>query len=131
MRENDQRPPDSRRPLASRWPAWLRLDHGARHHAGGDAVDHRDHAVETRGPDHRQRARGACGDGLHLHPGEVRHLRLQHRHLGHRAVRKSTRLNSSHTVISYAVFCLKKKKNIYKSIVINKKKIYKKLIMIE
>src|SRR5436190_13060062 len=26
--------------------------------------------------------------------------------------RKSTRLNSSHTVISYAVFCLKKKTNI-------------------
>ena len=26
------------------------------------------------------------------------------------ADRKSTRLNSSHTVISYAVFCLKKKK---------------------
>src|SRR5438034_4668658 len=26
--------------------------------------------------------------------------------------RKITRLNSSHTVISYAVFCLKKKKNI-------------------
>src|SRR3954466_15587767 len=25
--------------------------------------------------------------------------------------RKSTRLNSSHTIISYAVFCLKKKKN--------------------
>src|SRR5438132_4747305 len=29
------------------------------------------------------------------------------------ADRKSTRLNSSHTVISYAVFCLKKKKNRY------------------
>src|SRR2546426_4951145 len=29
-----------------------------------------------------------------------------------RADRKSTRLNSSHLVISYAVFCLKKKKNI-------------------
>src|SRR5882672_1038212 len=29
-----------------------------------------------------------------------------------RADRKSTRLNSSHTVISYAVFCLKKKKKI-------------------
>ena len=29
--------------------------------------------------------------------------------------RKSTRLNSSHTVISYAVFCLKKKKTITKS----------------
>src|SRR2546426_2169593 len=28
-----------------------------------------------------------------------------------RADRKSTRLNSSHLVISYAVFCLKKKKN--------------------
>src|SRR4051794_6944740 len=28
--------------------------------------------------------------------------------------RKSTRLNSSHPSISYAVFCLKKKKNIYK-----------------
>src|SRR5437588_1937889 len=30
--------------------------------------------------------------------------------LGARLDRKSTRLNSSHTVISYAVFCLKKKK---------------------
>src|SRR5436190_10564798 len=30
--------------------------------------------------------------------------------------RKSTRLNSSHTVISYAVFCLKKKKNNPKNI---------------
>src|SRR5438034_3765623 len=31
-----------------------------------------------------------------------------------RGDRKSTRLNSSHTVISYAVFCLKKKKKITK-----------------
>src|SRR2546426_6624457 len=31
-------------------------------------------------------------------------------HPGGRADRKSTRLNSSHLVISYAVFCLKKKK---------------------
>src|SRR3712207_9400672 len=30
--------------------------------------------------------------------------------------RKSTRLNSSHANISYAVFCLKKKKNRYRSI---------------
>src|SRR5258708_13909966 len=29
----------------------------------------------------------------------------------HRRDRKSTRLNSSHQIISYAVFCLKKKKN--------------------
>src|SRR5438034_2142323 len=35
------------------------------------------------------------------------------RRLGIRRLdRKSTRLNSSHTVISYAVFCLKKKKKI-------------------
>src|SRR5438132_8031608 len=50
------------------------------------------------------------------HPGEV----LRH-HVGARGGsligqpfgedRKSTRLNSSHTVISYAVFCLKKKKH--------------------
>src|SRR5438132_4124914 len=37
-------------------------------------------------------------DGL-VNPDDVR-----------KADRKSTRLNSSHTVISYAVFCLKKKK---------------------
>src|SRR5256885_2912396 len=30
--------------------------------------------------------------------------------------RKSTRLNSSHLVISYAVFCLKKKKKKYKNV---------------
>src|SRR5438552_10218324 len=29
---------------------------------------------------------------------------------GHKPDRKSTRLNSSHQIISYAVFCLKKKK---------------------
>src|SRR5260221_4898674 len=32
--------------------------------------------------------------------------------------RKSTRLNSSHTVISYAVFCLKKKKKMTDSYVV-------------
>src|SRR5260221_6275532 len=34
---------------------------------------------------------------------------------GRQADRKSTRLNSSHTVISYAVFCLKKKKKMIKT----------------
>src|SRR5438034_7935574 len=38
--------------------------------------------------------------------GESHAARRPHRHRD----RKSTRLNSSHTVISYAVFCLKKKK---------------------
>src|SRR3989454_3795253 len=34
-----------------------------------------------------------------------------HQRVGPARDRKSTRLNSSHLVISYAVFCLKKKKN--------------------
>src|SRR5215204_6882606 len=38
------------------------------------------------------------------------------------ADRKSTRLNSSHTVISYAVFCLKKKKIKDFSLFLKKKK---------
>src|SRR5262252_9654100 len=42
------------------------------------------------------------------------------------ADRKSTRLNSSHTVISYAVFCLKKKKKEKREVFIRKKKRYKK-----
>src|SRR5206468_12506923 len=51
--------------------------------------------------DHRAVAReAACGQ---LHP--------HHRLLGSLEDRKSTRLNSSHDQISYAVFCLKKKKN--------------------
>src|SRR5215471_9131473 len=37
--------------------------------------------------------------------------------------RKSTRLNSSHVEISYAVFCLKKKKNINITTLLSKKKI--------
>src|SRR2546427_737584 len=60
-----------------------------------------------------------------LRADDVRELRVAHRgelvvglarrpHLVHRAGlprdRKSTRLNSSHSQISYAVFCLKKKK---------------------
>src|SRR3712207_7647222 len=38
---------------------------------------------------------------------------MGHRCLGSGLDRKSTRLNSSHANISYAVFCLKKKKNQY------------------
>src|SRR2546426_6103959 len=70
----------------------------------------------------------ACREGLRLveyvrdpvgHAGgEVAAHRTQHEHdagrhvlaaMVPRADRKSTRLNSSHLVISYAVFCLKKK----------------------
>src|SRR5437588_4194464 len=50
---------------------------------------------------------------LHRHVALGRHI--VHRHAPPPRIalpldRKSTRLNSSHTVISYAVFCLKKKK---------------------
>src|SRR2546430_3147693 len=38
------------------------------------------------------------------------------RHGAARLDRKSTRLNSSHSQISYAVFCLKKKNNHYSSV---------------
>src|SRR5256885_7702865 len=49
---------------------------------------------------HRLRDDGALGDQRRNQVGQ----RLR------RGDRKSTRLNSSHLVISYAVFCLKKKK---------------------
>src|SRR3712207_6889917 len=39
--------------------------------------------------------------------------RVAHRHVARGQDRKSTRLNSSHANISYAVFCLKKKKKQY------------------
>src|SRR5437588_11994688 len=53
---------------------------------------------------HLHDARGVQPDGR---PEDHRHHDV--RQAGARQDRKSTRLNSSHTVISYAVFCLKKK----------------------
>src|SRR5256885_6574109 len=46
---------------------------------------------------------------LPLGADEVLHLQVAREHPD----RKSTRLNSSHLVISYAVFCLKKKKHLH------------------
>src|SRR5205085_11405133 len=43
-------------------------------------------------------------------PGKQREQGDAHQHRQCQADRKSTRLNSSHSQISYAVFCLKKKK---------------------
>src|SRR5258708_15806338 len=43
------------------------------------------------------------------HLGQLKHLRKEKKQIEKRD-RKSTRLNSSHQIISYAVFCLKKKK---------------------
>src|SRR5436190_7336508 len=50
----------------------------------------------------------AANVGAHRQRDQKRHTRQS----GAGEDRKSTRLNSSHTVISYAVFCLKKKKMI-------------------
>src|SRR2546427_6736337 len=56
------------------------------------------------------------GLALHLGVGFGHHVQIPPRELAREADeeredRKSTRLNSSHSQISYAVFCLKKKKN--------------------
>src|SRR5258708_19463683 len=69
---------------------------------------------KTRGDAQRSPRRGipvlripaakAAAPQVALQPEERRLLRLE-------SDRKSTRLNSSHQIISYAVFCFKKKKN--------------------
>src|SRR5215216_6780175 len=52
-----------------------------------------------------------CGDALNLLPDRLAVLQLQRGSgTGPTPDRKSTRLNSSHQIISYAVFCLKKTK---------------------
>src|SRR5256885_4505487 len=48
--------------------------------------------------------------GIELRFGQIRAERTADLDRSARIDRKSTRLNSSHLVISYAVFCLKKKK---------------------
>src|SRR2546429_6475825 len=64
--------------------------------------------VRATSPPHPQSkvAEAACG-------GVMKSLKkaLDPTQVGSEADRKSTRLNSSHGYISYAVFCLKKKKN--------------------
>src|SRR5260221_7445724 len=56
-----------------------------------------------------QRPRPICSNGLLARNAEGERITKGR---SANVDRKSTRLNSSHTVISYAVFCLKKKKNI-------------------
>src|SRR5256885_2893001 len=63
----------------------------------------------------RSRARQHVLDRVHVQPPArdfrgLRVGRLELREARRLPDRKSTRLNSSHLVISYAVFCLKKKK---------------------
>src|SRR3712207_7327762 len=58
------------------------------------------------GAAHVDHAQPSAGDGEHVPAIGLHEVRLVED-------RKSTRLNSSHANISYAVFCLKKKKNRY------------------
>src|SRR5690242_21581483 len=61
--------------------------------------------------EHDERARRSGTRALRGRPADDGHLRGENRRddLAHRGARKSTRLNSSHMSISYAVLCLKKK----------------------
>src|SRR5256885_10304099 len=71
-----------------------------------------DHAVEQQALVRLGRLGQESGDVLEVHR-DAADPQAGARHLGAEPQdRKSTRLNSSHLVISYAVFCLKKKKNI-------------------
>src|SRR5205085_10135157 len=60
--------------------------------------------------DQREASRDGEGVEQRLHDRRQRPARVGHDRPDED--RKSTRLNSSHSQISYAVFCLKKKKNI-------------------
>src|SRR3712207_7983567 len=54
-------------------------------------------------------ARAVAAGGTQHASADTRHVPDARRPLGRAPDRKSTRLNSSHANISYAVFCLKKK----------------------
>src|SRR5256885_8451538 len=76
---------------------------------------HDDRHVQTLGRAARQEVAARRGAAHAGHDDEPRARKRRGGHgteLGRRAAldRESTRLNSSHLVISYAVFCLKKKK---------------------
>src|SRR5207244_13391444 len=61
-------------------------------------------------PHHHDQRLGGARVGRRRHRGRGRHARATRDHADPAGDRKSTRLNSSHQIISYAVFCLKKKK---------------------
>src|SRR5438874_6156930 len=84
------------------------------------SVNHRDlHSFPTRRSSDLSRLRRRrkplrsqpLGSRLLSTPAELHPGGREARHRGGDGDRKSTRLNSSHVEISYAVFCLKKKKS--------------------
>src|SRR5690349_24212970 len=82
---------------------------------------HRDlHSFPTRRSSDLEEPRVEAGIERVNHGIEPRHGVMRLDHLGRVAEqdRKSTRLNSSHVEISYAVFCLKKKKQLTPSIML-------------
>src|SRR5207248_9475448 len=84
-------------------------------------ADHRDlHSFPTRRSsdlylrqargERGRKAAGRAGAARIQPPAHARHVAAPRTTWRRRRDRKSTRLNSSHRTISYAVFCLKKKK---------------------
>src|SRR3712207_7300939 len=71
---------------------------------------HREERLRLRPPAERLLVRLRLQVGQRPRQRQLRHAQLRLRR-GGRQDRKSTRLNSSHANISYAVFCLKKKKS--------------------
>src|SRR5690625_916775 len=79
----------------------------AGHH---DGYDHPQYCTTKHGSRSASNLRSAVMDHRHLFPYPGGAARIISRRRGPVGDRKSTRLNSSHVAISYAVFCLKKKK---------------------
>src|SRR2546427_4668016 len=77
------------------------------HRAGDDPDIERDERGDRERREHHV-AEPECFLAAQPHPTGAGEQPL---HVRERVDRKSTRLNSSHSQISYAVFCLKKKKN--------------------
>src|SRR5690606_41651834 len=83
------------------FPTRRSSDLGGRGSLGGHAAHPRERLARSTGPDRAQRDPGRQGAASIRSAGSDPQARRD---------RKSTRLNSSHVKISYAVFCLKKKK---------------------
>src|SRR5205814_6661852 len=84
-----------------------------RSHLEGVAVLGRREPARSDGADHSAEDRilpGKMHEDRLVHAGQLMRARRASLTSGRTGDRKSTRLNSSHLGISYAVFCLKKKK---------------------
>src|SRR5256885_8415022 len=87
-----------------------------------------EHPVEHFGQSDPQKTR--YGDGTRRAEEEGRDGHREEKGSGTIKDRKSTRLNSSHLVISYAVFCLKKKKKYNNHITLDRSCIHRFIITV-